>query len=274
MVFKPAKAQGLLMGLIFGVVFFGTVILGGHYSLVDEPALKWLILVPAYLLLVGYLYILAGLISMKYVISKDGIEIVWINKRYAAGWDEVSEIVHVTGRINLVNYLGISWPGYVAGMYNLMGVGATRLFGTDPKELLLFKTPTGNLSLTPTKEMFKAVQEQSGKEMAELDLYDLPDSEIGQVMGEDLPYLGLFALNIITLLCLGLYLAIFFPGSGASPMMILLMVLALYIFAFNTANASRLFNFLYLASYFIWFIGVSINVGFLIMAMSTIGFGM
>lgn len=274
MVFKPAKFGGMILGLIIGIVFFGTVIWGGNYSLASEPGLKWLILIPAYLLLVGFIYVYYGLLSLKYVITDDGLEVVWANKRYPVKWADVTEIVKATGRINLVNYLGVSWPGYIAGMYNLMGVGAGRIFGTGIKDLLIIKTESGYLSITPSDAILDVVQKKSGKEITVLDLYDLPDSEIGKVMGEDLPYLGLYALNIVSLLCLALYLVIFFPGSGASPMMILLMVLALYIFAFNIANASRLFNYLYYAAYLIWFIGVTINIAFLIMAMSTVGFGM
>jgi len=50
-------------------------------------------------------------------------------------------------------------------------------------------------------------------------------------------------LNQIFLAILAILIGAFFPGSGAPPMIVLLMVLALALYAFNAGNAKRLYQF-------------------------------
>ena len=273
LVIKPQKTLGMFLGLVFGLIFFGGYIWGVNFSISEkEMALRIILLLPAYIILVGYLFVLYGLASLGYVIGEDGLIIRWAHKRYEIPWNEIKQVSRVSGRINLVNILGISWPGYAAGTYDLKGIGALRLFATRLKEILVIDTGKGMYGITSVPELLPVLEEKTDKEIKFLDLYELPDSVIGRVVNEDIPYLVLMALNVIALATLGAYLAIFFPGSGASSSVVLLVVLALAIFAFNLANAPRIFNYMPYGGYLIWFIGLTVNVAFIAMSMSTVGF--
>lgn len=274
MVCKPVKGKGLLMGILLAGFFFGTIIWGVNYALGPEDrTFKMLLLGPAYLMLLVYTFLWFGLVSMKYTANDDGLVITWLHKRYTIPWTEITEVIRVTGRLNLIGFLGISWPGYIAGTYDVKGVATSRLFGTDLDRLLIIKAGPMSYGITPTDEFVKLVAERSQKEVAVLDMYDVADDVIGKMISEDLVYLALFALNILCIVFLMVYLAIFFPGSGADRVIILLLVLALAIFAFNMVNASRLYHYVPVAAYLLWLVGVIINITFLAISMSIIGFG-
>lgn len=274
MVCKPVKLKGLLMGILLAGFFFGTIIWGVNFALgPEDKTFRILLLGPAYLMLLVYICLWLGLATMKYTANDDGLIIAWLHKRYTIPWSDITEVVRVSGRLNLISFLGVSWPGYIAGTYDVKGVATGKLFGTDLEQLLVVKMGPISYGITPSDEFIQAIAERSQKEVKPLDMYDVADDVIGKMINEDLVYLGLFALNILCIVFLMIYLAIFFPGSGADRVVILLLVLALAIFAFNMVNASRLYHYIHVAAYLLWLVGVIINIAFLVISMSIIGFG-
>lgn len=275
MVSKPVKVKGLLMGILLAGFFFGTIIWGVNLALGPEDrTFKILLLGPAYLMLLVYACLWLGLVTMKYTANDEGLVIAWLHKRYTIPWSDVTEVVRVSGRLNLINFLGVSWPGYIAGTYEVKGVATCKLFGTDLEELLVIKAGSISYGITPTDEFIKAIADRSQKEVTPLDTYEIADDVIGKMINEDMVYLALFAVNILCIVFLMVYLAIFFAGSGADPVVILLLVLALAIFAFNMFNASRLYNYMPVAAYLLWLVGIIINITFLVISISIIGFGL
>lgn len=274
MVCKPAKFKGLLMGILLGVFFFGTVIWGVKYALGPEDRLFEIVLLgPAYLFLLAFIVIWLGLATMKYKAEEDGLVISWLYKRYTIPWSDITELIKVSGRLNLISFLGVSWPGYIAGTYDIKGIATSKVFGSDLDQLLIIKAGPIAYGITPSDEFIQLIAERSHREVTPLDTYDLPDDVIGKMINEDLIYLGLQAINILVIVFLMIYLAIFFPGSGANPRIILLLVLALGIFVFNMINASRLFHYVPMAAYLLWLVGVIINIAFMVISMSVVGFG-
>lgn len=262
------------MGILLAAFFFGTIIWGVNLALgPEDKTFRILLLGPAYLMLLVYICLWLGLATMKYTANDDGLIIAWLHKRYTIPWSDITEVVRVSGRLNLISFLGVSWPGYIAGTYDVKGVATGKLFGTDLEQLLVVKMGPISYGITPSDEFIQAIAERSRKEVKPLDMYDVADDVIGKMINEDLIYLGLFALNILCIVFLMIYLAIFFPGSGADRVVILLLVLALAIFAFNMVNASRLYHYIHVAAYLLWLVGVIINIAFLVISMSIIGFG-
>jgi len=271
---KPVKLKGLLTGIILAIFFFGTVIWGVNYALgPEDKVFKIVLLGPAYLFLLGFIVIWLGLATLKYKADEDGLHISWLHKRYTIPWSQITEVVRVSGRLNLISFLGVSWPGYIAGTYDIKGIAAAKIFGSDLGQLLVIKTGSLAYGITPSDDFIQLIAERSHRGVTPVDTYDLPDDVIGKMVNEDFIYLGLHALNVLIILFLMIYLAIFFPGSGANPRVILLLVLALGIFAFNMINAGRLFHYVPMAAYLLWLIGVIINIAFLVISMSVVGFG-
>lgn len=269
-VHKINKGKGIFMGLLIGLVFFVPAIWGINFSLSDpeDLALRLVLLIPTVIILVLYLYLYFGLLSMKYITDDQGLTIVWNNKRYRIPWQEITEMHHSNSNLNFVNILGVSWPGYIAGMYIVKGIKTGKVFATDNTNLLMISMGSYSFGITPSPELIKVISEKTNVNIESVDYYDLPEEEIGPIPNEDLPFLLLYALNVITLIGLAAYLAIFYPGSGADRKLWLLLVLGMGVFAFNLANASRFFNYMRYASYFIWFIGITINMVFLVLAIN------
>lgn len=274
MVCKPVKLKGLLVGILIGLLFFGTIIWGVKFALGPEDrTFEMMLLGPAYAMLLVYTCLWLGLATTKYTANDDGLVISWLYKRYTIPWSDMTELIRVSGRLNLISFLGVHWPGYIAGTYEVKGVATCKLFGTDLEQLLVIKAGPISYGITPSNEFMDLISERSQKELTAIDLYDVADDVIGKMINEDLVYLGLFALNVLCIIFLMIYLAIFFPGSGADPTVILLLVLSLAIFAFNMVNASRLFHYIAIAAYGLWLIGIIINITFLVISMSIVGFG-
>ena len=274
MVCKPAKLKGLLMGSLLAIFFFGTVIWGVNYALgPEDKVFKIVLLGPTYLFLLGFIVIWLGLATMKYIADEDSLVITWLHKRYNIPWSKITEVIKVSGRLNFISFLGVSWPGYIAGTYDIKGVATSKIFAAALEQLLVIKNGPFAYGITPSDDFIQLIAERSHREVTPLDTYELPDDVIGKMINEDFVYLGLQALNILIIIFLMAYLAIFFPGSGANPKIILLLVLALGIFAFNMINASRLYYYNPKVSHLLWLVNVMINIAFLVISMSVVGFG-
>lgn len=276
MTFKVKPSIGALYGTILGIVLFGFTIWGIGFSLgPNDLSLKVLLYIPTYLFLVVYVYLVLGALRIKYTVNDDQFVLTWgVFKKHIV-WDEFDEIIEVKGQSNLFPYLAIAWPGYIVGLYQLKGVGPVRMYGTHSKEGFLYlKTKRGFLGITPRDNtLAQTLAEKTGKEVQLLDMATIPDEIKGNDMHADRFFKMYHRLNLVFLGLLCLYVAIFFPGSGADPLIILLVVLAIDLFLFNSANAKRLYQFSPQGGYMTLLIGIAVTGIFLILSVVQISFG-
>ncbi|HHV15004.1 MAG TPA: hypothetical protein GXX58_00290 [Gelria sp.] len=270
------KAPGIIFGILMGLVVFGFCFWGIGYSLSPEDTtLKVLLYIPAYLFLFIYVFLLLSAFNLGYRIEDDGLVITWGLRRIHIGWQEIENIIKVEGKSNLYSLFGMSWPGYMVGLYAAKGMGVARMYATNPwNGFIYIKTSKGFYGITPVEEAFdsmlQSIADKSQKDIEHLDM-DAMDPEIkGENMQDDNFYRLLFRLNIIFLVVFALYLAIFYPGSGAPPFTILLLVLAVALFFFNIGNAGRLYQFSSTGGIILLVISVAVTGLFLILALSEI----
>lgn len=275
MTFKAKKSFGALYGIIVGILVFGFSFWGISYSLgADDNALKVLLYIPAYLFLVVYIYLVLGAIRLKYVVNDDTFLLVWgVAKKHIA-WDEIDEIIQIEGRSNLFPFLSMTWPGYVVGLFQLKGVGPVRMYGTHAKNGFLYlKTKRGFLGITPQDDsLAKMISEKTGKDIQILDMETIPIEKKGHDMHTDRYFMLYTKLNNLFLAVFCLYVAIFFPNSGADRLIILLVVLAINLYLFNNSNAKRLYQFSQQGGYFTLLIGMAVTGIFLILSVVQISF--
>ncbi|ADI01890.1 MAG TPA: hypothetical protein GXX39_00075 [Syntrophothermus lipocalidus] len=275
--YKPNKTVGVLVGLLLGVLGFGSVIWAINFSLVqpDERTLKFLLLVPIYLFALFFLYILWGLLTLTYTVGESEFIIKWATRRIRIPWSEITDIIRVTGTKNLANLSGISWPGYMVGNYTLKGLGVVKMYATRVKgNVIVLATPHGNFAVTPVDEagFLLEVSRRSGQEAREINCDGLSEEVRGKLLTEDIVYMSLYVLNLVILLGVILYQAMFFPGSGASRTVVLLPALGAGVLVFNIGNASRAYQFIPAAAYLIWGLSLLIMMTFLVLSVVTISF--
>lgn len=272
MTLKLSKGKGIVSGFLLGAIFFGITIWGINFSISsDDIAFKMVLLLPTYLFLAAFLFMYFGMLTTKYIVDDQGLTIVWAHKRYVIPWNEMTEVSHAEGKLNFLNILGCSWPGYVAGTYLVKGLTVGKVFGNSTENLIMFKSSVGNFGLNSSKELLQRFKDHCQVEIKEIDYFELSDEVVGKNPSDDLLYLALFALNVISVFAILAFVAIFLPGNTAGhEMVVLLMVLAMFILAFFMTVANRLFGYMESASYGMWGLGLLINLTFLIMAIVTL----
>ncbi len=248
MTYKSNNTFGLLFGLGMGLIVFGFSFWGIGYSLgADDKTLKIMLYIPAFLFFAFYLALIIGLANMGYRVEDIGLTIKWGVYSKTIPWSEINEIILVEGQSNIFSLLGISWPGYMIGIFSVKGLGALRMFATNTqKGFIYLKTSQGYYGLTPIdtdNEMIKQIMIKTKKEMQTLDMAAIPEDTKGKSIHSDRFYKILYYSNILFLFIFAAYLAIIFPGSGAPKFMILLLVLAVALFFFGTGSANRLYQF-------------------------------
>lgn len=275
MTYNTEKSHGALYGFIAGVLVFGFSIWGINFSLgAKDYALKVLLYIPTYLFLVVYTYLVLGAMRLKYQVNDDNFVLIWGVARKHIAWEEIDEIVQIEGKSNLFPFLSMTWPGYIVGLFQLKGVGPVRMYGTHAKDGFLYlKTKRGFLGLTPEDDsLAKAIAEKTGKEIQVLDMETIPVEKKGHDMHKDRYFMLYTRLNNIFLAVFCLYVAIFFPNSGADRLIILLVVLSISLYLFNNANAKRLYQFSQQGGYFTLLIGLAVTGIFLILSIVQISF--
>lgn len=273
MTYKRIKSIGALYGLVFGILTFGFTIWGIGYSLDEsDKVLKILLYIPTYLLMVIYIYLILGAFRLNYTVNDDNFVLTWgVAKKHIA-WEDFDEIIEIKGHGNLFPFLAMAWPGYIVGLYQLKGIGPVRMYGTRAIDGFLYiKTKRGFLGLTPRDgALAQAISEKTGKEIKVINMDEIPVEEKGKDMRDDRFFKLYNRLNVIFLVILGLYVGIFFPGSGAPKIIILLLVLAMDLFFFNLANAKRLYQFSPQGGYSTLILGLAVTGIFFILALSEI----
>ena len=275
MTYRPNKAYGGWVGLLLGIIIFGFIIWGINYALGDSNrALKMLLIVPTYLFLVAYVYLLLGAFTLGYKMENDALVIIWGLQRKRISWDQFDEIIEVKGRANLLPFLGISWWGYMFGLYSAKGIGSVRMYATHTEDGFLYlKTKIGFYGITPADHtLMTALIEKTGKMLKSVDINKMSTEEKGECLHEDRFYNMYYKLNVLFLIIFAAYLGIFFPGSGAPKFIILLLVLDIALFMFNTSNAKRLYHFSTQGAYMTLLIGLLVTGIFIILSLSQVSF--
>lgn len=268
---KPTNAFWL--GLLFGTIVFTLVFWGIDYSLgPGDEALRVALVLPAYLFAGIFIVLLVGSYAMDYRIKDDTLLICWGLRTIKIPLNEINEVIKVKGKSNLYSILGASWPGYMVGLYSAKGLGPVKMYATQPHQGFVYlKTNRGFFGLTPSNDaLIDRIAEETEKEITFIDMDKMPAEIKGRSMQDDGFYRLLYILNILLLLAFAVYLAVFFPGSGAPPFIILLLVLAVALFFFNIGNAGRLYQFSEMGGYTLLVIGLAVTGIFLILALSEI----
>lgn len=268
---KPTNAFWL--GLLFGTIVFTLVFWGIDYSLGSgDEALRVALVLPAYLFAGIFIVLLVGSYAMDYRIKDDTLLICWGLRTIKIPLNEINEVIKVKGKSNLYSILGASWPGYMVGLYSAKGLGPVKMYATQPHQGFVYlKTNRGFFGLTPSNDaLIDRIAEETEKEITFIDMDKMPAEIKGRSMQDDGFYRLLYILNILLLLAFAVYLAVFFPGSGAPPFIILLLVLAVALFFFNIGNAGRLYQFSEMGGYTLLVIGLAVTGIFLILALSEI----
>ncbi|MEN6462645.1 MAG: PH domain-containing protein [Syntrophomonas sp.] len=271
--FEASKSNGFIVGLSMGVLIFGFIIWGIGFSLTNnDRALKLLLYIPTYLFLILYTYLLLGATNLRYILLDNRMVINWGTRKIQIKWDEITEIIKVEGKSNMFSILGISWPGYMIGLYSAKGLGLARMYATNPHQGFIYlKTEKGLFGITPENaDLAELIAEKTNKPVETVNM-DLIDKDVkGTSLQDDFFYRLLLKFNIIMLLAFGIYMGVFFPGSGAPRFIVLLLVLGVALFFFNISNAGKLFQFSDTGGYILLLIGLAVTGTFFILALSEI----
>lgn len=247
MVYKPKKAYGGLLGLVVGIVVFGFAIWGINFGLDEsDQVLKLMLLVPAYIFTIGFAYLLLGAFIMNYKVDEGAVTITWGLQKKRIPVAAIDEIINVKGRANLFPFLATSWPGYMFGLFSGRGLGSLKMCATVTEDgFVVLKTKQGFFGITPADSaaFIKDLAGKAGKGPETIDMDQMDPQVYGKAIHNDEHFALFMRLNQIFLAILAILVGAFFPGSGAPNMIVLLLVLALALYAFNAGNAKRLYQF-------------------------------
>ena len=272
MLYKPKKSYAGWLGLIGCIVIFGFTLWGINFSLGEkDQVLKIMLLVPVYLFMIVYAVFLLGAFNLVYKTDEKALYIRWGIFRQTITWDKVEEVVDIKGKPNINPFIGASWRGYAAGLFSAKGMGFVKMFATDISSGLIYvKSGLDFYGLTPSDHsLLDEISSRSGKPIRTIDVSTLSLEEKGESLDEDHSFKLYYRLNIIFLAILAAIIGIGFPGSGAPRIIVLLLVLAVALFAFNVGNAKRLYQFSELGSNVTLIITLFVTGMFIVLA--TIG---
>lgn len=277
MEYRTRKSYAPWIGLFMGGLIFSFCIWGIGYSLgrPEDLTLKVMLYIPVILVLVGFIFFLIGSFNQAYTIEEKQLVIHWGLTSMKVPWEEISELKEIKGESNLYAIFGARWAGYIAGLYQVKGLGPVRMFGTRHQEGFIYvKSGKGFFGLTPEDPNFiNEIARKAGKEIEVLNMGEISEEVKGKSPIKDSFYKLLLRLNIGFLLCYAVYLGIFFPWSSADPMykiIILLLVLAVCLFFFTLGNANRLYHFSPNGGYFLLVLGIMVTGIFIIISVAEI----
>ena len=271
---KPGKGVWLTVFVV--VAAFALALWGIEYSLDPEDrVLKIMLLAPTYLFMAIFAFLVVGAFNLSYRVGEKGLSLQWGAYTKVVPWKEITHVIKVVGKCNLCSIIGADWPGYQVGIYIAKGLGPIRLYATYPDEGFIYiKSNVGFFGITPPAEMYEEmlqyIAQHAGKEIEVIDMDEIPEELKGQSEKDDYTFRLLKSINVWMLLAYGIYLLVFFPGSGAPKLVILLLVLAIGLFFFNTSNAARLYQFSPGGGYAILALGIMVNGIFFIVSFGEI----
>lgn len=209
---------------------------------------------------------------LAYEVHESGLIIRWGLRVIQIKWEEINNVIKVEGHSNLFSILGVSWPGYIAGLYSVKALGTVRMYATSTQDGFIYlKTQKGFFGITPCDDkLIEIIAERAQKPIEKINMDIIKPEVKGKSLREDRYYNILYKLNFILLLLFALYLAICFPGSGAPRYTVLLLVLAVALFFFNVGNAGRLYQFSETGGYAMMIIGIIVTGIFIILSFAVI----
>ncbi|MEN6350968.1 MAG: PH domain-containing protein [Syntrophomonas sp.] len=277
MEYRTKKSYASWIGLFMGGLIFSFCIWGIGYSLgrPEDLTLKVMLYIPVILVLVGFIFFLIGSFNQAYSIEEKQLVIHWGLTSMKVPWEEINEVKEIKGESNLYAIFGARWAGYIAGLYQVKGLGPVRMFGTRHHEGFVYvKSGKGFFGLTPEDPNFiNEIARKAGKEIEVVNMDEISEEVKGKSPIKDSFYKLLLRLNIGFLLCYAVYLGIFFPWSSADSMykiIILLLVLAVCLFFFTLGNANRLYHFSPNGGYFLLVLGIMVTGIFIIISVAEI----
>ncbi len=247
-------SRGKWIGLMAGFLLFAFILWGINYSLgPDDLVLKLMLYFPAFLCLGIYLIVLLGNFNLRYKIEDDYFVLKWGLGQRKIIWEDIAQVKKVEGKANFFSLIAVSWPGYKAGYYIIKGIGAAKMFATDTEEgFILLVTNKATFGIKPQSlDAGDILAEKSGKELIQVKVEEIPLQQRGVDPEEDRLYSFLLKTNYAVMALYIIFMALFFPGSAAPDITILLVIFALVLFFFNISNANRLIHFSVIGGYFL-----------------------
>jgi len=273
--YKPKKSNAGWLGLIACVVIFGFSIWGINYALdANDKVLKTMLLIPTYLFVALYVVIILGAFTLGYRVDDKGLHIKWGIYSQTIPWNKVDEVYEIKGKANLYPLLAASWSNYNAGVFSTKALGSIRMFATNIKEGFIYvKSPLGFYGLSPDDAagMLSEIEKRSGKPVREMDVNTLSPEQKGDSLEDDNSFKTYYRINLFLIALLTLYIGAFYPSSGAPKFVILLLILAIALFAFNAGNAKRIYAFSELGSYVTMMMTIFVSGIFLVLSVMAIG---
>jgi len=276
MEYRAKPGIGVWLTVLTVVAAFVIALWGINYSLdPEDQVLKTMLLVPTFLFMAIFAFLVVGAFNLSYKLGDKGLILQWGLYTKVVPWIEITNVIRVIGEGNLCPIIGADWPGYKVGIYLVKGIGPIRMYTTYPDNGFIYiKSNVGFFGITPPVEMYEKMLQyiatKAEKEVEVIDMDAIPEEIKGQSEKHDFSYRLLKSINVWMLLAYAAYLLVFFPGSGAPKLVILLLVLAIALFFFNASNAARLYHFSPGGGYAILALGILVNGIFFIVSFGEI----
>lgn len=262
------KSPGLLIGLglfiIFPFCFWGI-----NYSLKPEDQLlKVVLYFPALVFMIIHIYILISATTMSYHVDNLGLIMRRGFREKRLSWSSINEIVEIKGKADFYPILGVSWPGLKHGAYTVSGIGPVKMYATGAENgFLCLKTSQGLFGLTPADESLQTeISQHTGLEIKTIEMAN--DSNFMELhISQDLLFKFVYYLNLSLLILLGVLLGWKLIFSNLNHMLILLLILSIALFFFNSSNAYRIYIYSRIGACMIMCIGIIVNMLFIILSL-------
>jgi hypothetical protein len=171
MIFKPAKALGLAVGLVVLVTILG--IEGfllrsiSRQSVGIGMAITLLLFLFSLGLLGLWLYWCYELLALRYSLDRNALVIEYGTTRHIVPLNEVKRVVAGDDEAlrTTTSFRGVGWPGFLKGRQRIPGLGWALIYSTEPLErMIVVVTDTISYGISPADqeaflEAFKARQE-------------------------------------------------------------------------------------------------------------------
>lgn len=283
--FAMKKSRGLGWGVLLGLLFFIPVLVGPELGLPDpkDNTFKLMLIVPMYFLLVMYVYTLLALLTTKYWLDDQAFHIRWGFRHKIIPLTAITDVIDYQGNPNLGVMVGYSWPGHIIGYYNIHGLGIAEFFGADWKDgMIIVKYDGGSVAITPTEKNVllntlaaaanKTIQNINADDPSVIKQDDELFEETIDRIDQDKGYQALIKVNLGLIAVLIAFLAIFFPGSGAVSMILVFPGLAISMFVFILAIASRMYQMMPTMAYAMFLLSMMVTLVFIIISILVVAF--
>ncbi|MGE5380793.1 MAG: PH domain-containing protein [Methylocystaceae bacterium] len=283
--FTITKMNGIGWGLLLGVLFFVPVLLGPQLALptAEDYTFKMLLTIPMCLLLLLYVYALIALLTMKYWIDDKNLHIRWGIRHKVIPLKSINEIVDYQTNPNLGVMVGYSWPGHILGYYNVIGTGVVDFFGGDWKKgMAIIHTDVCSVALTPDdrNSFLNTISASSGvpvqtiteEQAVSVNHDDELFEETIERIDQDKGYKTLIKVNIGLIIAMIAFLAIFYPGSGVIPLILVFPGLAISMFVFIMGISSRMYQIMPTMAYAMFILPIMVSLVFIIISILIISF--